>query len=303
MKTVKILLLALLVNQSFAQEQVNYKIIENEPRKINNFSINIDLAQMDFSVGNIEGTNFSYGVWGHAMFKQKFGVDYTLRNAWLTFGRLSDKTLKNRSNLQLGGFFILNSRIKTAKTIVVLKQSKSYNNGKEYLNTLSINVPNGQKWKYVAARAGVYLNRSIVKIDNPLGKDIYSNFYIFGAYGGLCFGTTKRLFIQTDKYGEKGNIGHVRLCLDALITPVNNAPVGVKNTLPIGGRILLQTLPTLQRKDRKKKFRTKFTAEVEVGYRMVDGLYFGGSMAIPISRSIKAFRSSEEDQTIKRTTE
>jgi hypothetical protein len=164
-------------------------------------------------------------------------------------------------------------------------------------------VPNGNKWKYVAARGGLYLNRSLVSIDNPLGKDFYSNYYIFGAYGGFCFGTTKRLFIQTDKYGEKGNIGHVRLCLDALITPINNAPVGVKNTLPIGGRLLLQTLPTLQRKDSKKKFRTKFTAEVEVGYRMVDGFYFGGSMAIPISRSIKFLRSEEEDQTIKRTTE
>ena len=303
MKTVKIILLALLVNKSFAQEQINYKIIENDPRKINNFSVNIDVVHFDFSLGNVEGWNFCYGVWGHAMFKQKLGVDYTLRNAWLTFGRFSDKTLKNRTNIQLGGFFILNSRIKTAKTIVVLNQSKSYKNGKEYLNTLSIDLPNGQKWKYVAVRGGLYLNRSLVSIYNPLGKDFYSNYYIFGAYGGLCFGTTKRLFIQTDKYGEKANIGHVRLCLDALITPINNAPAGVKNTLPIGGRLLLQTLPTLQRKDSKKKFRTKFTAEVEVGYRMVDGFYFGGSMAIPISRSIKFLRSEEEDQTIKRTTE
>ncbi len=303
MKIIKITFLLFLAKLSVAQEQVQYKIIENDPRKVNNFSINIDAVHFDFTLANFEGINFCYGVWGHAMFKQRLGIDYTLRNAWLTFGRLSDKTLKNRTNIQLGGFFILNSRIKVAKTIVVLNQSKSYKDGKEYVNTLSINVPNGNKWKYLAARAGLYLNRSLVSIDNPLGKDFYSNYYIFGAYGGLCFGTTKRLFIQTDKYGEKGNIGHVRLCLDALITPLNNAPAGVKNTLPIGGRILLQTLPTLQRKDSKKKFRTKFTAEVEVGYRMVDGLYFGGSMAIPISRSIKFLRSEEEDQTIKRTTE
>ena len=302
MKTVKILLLALLVNQSFAQEQVQYKIIADEPRKVNNFSLNIDAVQFDFSLGNIEGWSFCYGVWGHAMFKQRLGIDYTFRNAWLTFGRLSDKTLKNRTNIQLGGFFIFNQNVKYRSNTVVLKQTNSVVNGKNVTTTTSIKVPSN-KWKYKAVRAGLYLNRSIVSIDNPLGKNFYSNYYIFGAYGGLCFGTTKRLFIQTDKYGEKGNIGHVRLCLDALITPINNAAAGVKNTLPIGGRILVQTLPTLQRNDSKKKFRTKFTAEVEVGYRMVDGLYFGGSMAIPISRSIKAFRSSEEDQTIKRTTE
>lgn len=290
------------MNVAIAQN-VNYKIIENNPRKINNFSLNVDITQMDFSVGNFVGAGFSYGLWGHAMYKQKLGIDYTLRNGWLTFGKFSDKTLKNRANFQLGGFFIFASRVKSAKTIVILEQKQFTEGSKKYTTTTSINVPNGNKWKYKAARAGLYLNRSIVSMENQIGKDVFSNFYIFGAYGGICFGTTKRLFIQTDTYGEKGNIGHLRLCLDALITPINNAPSGLKNAAPVGARVLVQALPTLKRKDRKRKYRTAMTAEVELGYRMVDGLYFGGSLAFPISRSLLFLRGDNEDQTIKRTTE
>ncbi|MDX2172090.1 MAG: hypothetical protein SFY56_03170 [Bacteroidota bacterium] len=302
MKSLKIILLSLLVCKVTAQEQIQYKIITDEPRKINNFSLNIDAVHFDFPLGNIDGSNFCYGIWGHAMFKQKLGIDYTFRNAWLTFGRLSDKTLKNRTNIQLGGFFIFNQNTKYGNNTVVLKQTNSVVNGKNVTTTTSIRVPSN-KWKYKALRAGLYLNRNLVSIENPLGKDFQYNYYIFGAYGGICFGSTRRLFIQTDKYGEKGVISHLRVCFDGLITPINNAPTGVKNTLPVGGRLLIQTLPTLQRKDRKKKYRAVFVAEIEAGYRMVDGLYFGGSIAIPISRSIKFLRSDAEDQTIKRTTE
>ena len=81
------------------------------------------------------------------MFKQRLGIDYTFRNAWLTFGRLSDKTLKNRTNIQLGGFFIFNQNVKYRSNTVVLKQTNSVVNGKNVTTTTSIKVPSN-KWKY-----------------------------------------------------------------------------------------------------------------------------------------------------------
>ncbi len=259
---------------------------------------------MDFSISNIEGSSFNIGVWGHGMIKQKFGLDYTFRYGWLTFGKFTNSTLKNHVNIQAGGFFIFGQRTKMGTNKVILKSTSGgmTRDGRAITITTFINVPS-TKWKYKAVRGGLYLNRSMVNIENDIIPDVMSNYYIFGAYGGICFGSTRRLFIQTDKYGEKGVVSHVRFCFDALITPINNAPSGIKNASPIGGRLLVQALPTLQRKDRKRKYKTAMTAEVELGYRMVDGLYFGGSLSIPISRSIKAFMSSEEDQTIKRTTE
>lgn len=297
MKTLRTILFALLVLKTYSQEQVNYKVVSDEPRKINNFSCNIDLAQMDAGFSNIDGISFNTGVWGHAMFKQRMGIDYTFRYGWLTFGKIASKNIKNHFNIQAGGFFIFSSREPLRTNKVILKVTSD---GKIQTTTF-LNVPS-RKWKYTAVRGGIYFDRGGYSLENPLGADFYGNAYILGAYGGICFGTAKQVLIQTDKYGERGNVGHIRFCIDALITPITNAPTGLK-TLPIGGRLLCQALPTLSRKTRKRKFRTPMTAEVEVGYRSIAGIYVAGTLSIPISRSFKVLSSQEEDQTPKRTTE
>jgi hypothetical protein len=303
MKTLRTIFLMLLVLETFSQEQVNYKVVADEPRKINNFSCNIDLAQMDAGFSNIDGLSFNTGVYGHAMYKQKMGIDYTFRYGWLTLGKAASKDIKNHLNFQLGGFFILTQRDPITTNKVILKVSGSTNRSGQSVTTTTYLMVPSHKWKYTAVRGGLYFNRGGYRIKNELGADNFGNAYIFGVYGGLCFGTAKQVLIQTDSYGAKGNVGHIRVCLDALITPLSNAPATGLKTLPIGGRLLVQALPTLQKKSRKNKFRTPMTAEFEVGYRSIAGIYIAGTLSIPISRSIKALASKEEDQTIKRTTE
>jgi hypothetical protein len=205
-------------------------------------------------------------------------------------------------NFQLGGFFIFKQSDPLGTNKVVLSSSKGTNmKGQTVTSVTYLTVPS-HKWKYTAVRGGLYFNRGGYRIDNPDGADFFGNAYIMGAYGGICFGSAKQVLIQTDKYGEKGAISHVRVCLDALITPVTNAPVGLK-TLPIGGRLLVQALPALQRKLRKKKYKSPMTSEFEVGYRSIAGFYVAGTVSIPISRSIKSLAGSGEDQTPKRTAE
>jgi hypothetical protein len=303
MKTLRTIFLSLLAFNMYSQEQVNYKIVADEPRKINNFSCNIDLAQMDAGFSNIDGLSFNTGVYGHAMYKQKMGVDYTFRYGWLTLGKAASKDIKNHLNFQLGGFLIFKQSDPLTTNRVILNQTSGTNrNGQSVTTTTFLNVPS-HKWKYTAARAGLYFNRGGYRVKNPNGADFFGNAYIFGAYGGICFGSTRQVLIQTDKYAGKGVVSHLRFCLDALITPLNNAPATGLKTLPVGGRFLVQALPTLQKKSRKGKYRTPMTAEVEVGYRSIAGIYVAGTLSIPISRSIKALASKEEDQTIKRTTE
>jgi hypothetical protein len=303
MKTVRTIFLMFLVFKTFSQEQVNYKIVADEPRKINNFSCNIDLAQMDAGFSNIDGLSFNTGVYGHAMYKQKMGIDYTFRYGWLTLGKFASKDIKSHLNIQLGGFLIFKQSDPLTTNRVILAQSKGTNmNGQTVTSTTFLNVPS-HKWKYTAVRAGLYFNRGGYRIKNPDGPDFFGNAFILGAYGGICFGSTRQVLIQTDKYADKGVVSHLRICVDALITPISNAPVTGLKTLPVGGRLLVQALPTLDRKSRKKKFKTPMTAEFEVGYRSIAGIYVAGTLSIPISRSIKALASKEEDQTIKRTTE
>ncbi|MCE3229536.1 MAG: hypothetical protein K0S32_4087 [Bacteroidetes bacterium] len=284
-------------------QQINYKVIADEPRKINNLSINIDLAAMDFGIGNIDGASFNLGVWGHAMYKQRMGIDYSYRYGWLTLGKFASPVIKSHLNFQTGGFFIFHKRTASTTNKVVLKTSSGYQGGKNVTITEFLMVPS-QKFRYQALRGGIYFDRSGARIENPTGADSFTNFYILGAYGGLCFGSTRHIIIQTDKYGEKGVVSHVRFCLDAIITPISNAPTSLKNQIPIGARLLCQALPTLRRRDKgKKAYRTKMTAEFEVGYRMIAGLYLGGSLSIPISRSIKAMQSEGETLEMKRTAE
>jgi hypothetical protein len=297
MKTIRTLLLVLVMYTTSAQESINYKIIDDQPRKINNFSCNIDLAHFDAGFSNIDGMSVNTGVWGHAMYQQKMGIDYTLRYGWLTLGKFASKDIKSHFNIQGGGFFIFSSREPLSKNRVVMKVETS---GKTTTTTYLM-VPS-HKWKYTAVRGGLYFDRGGYRIKNDLGADAFGNAFIMGAYGGICFGTSKQLLIQTDKYGERGVLSHMRVCLDVLITPVTNAPTGLK-TLPIGGRLLVQGLPSLERKLRKKKYKAALTYEFEAGYRSIAGLYVAGTLSIPISRSFKAFQAKEEDQSIKRTTE
>jgi hypothetical protein len=297
MKTIRTLLLVLLTYSALAQESVSYKISDDQPRKINNFSCNIDLAHMDAGFSNIDGISFNTGVWGHAMYKQRMGIDYTFRYGWLTLGKFASKDIHSHLNIQAGGFFIFSSRDPLTKNRVVLKVTSD---GKTQTTTYLM-VPS-HKWKYTAVRGGLYFDKGGYRIKNDVGADAFGNAFILGAYGGICFGSSKQLLVQTDKYGEKGVLGHMRICLDVLITPISNAPSGLK-TLPIGGRLLVQGLPSLQKKLRKNKYKNALTYEFEFGYRSIAGPYIGCTLAIPISRSIKAFQAKEEDQTIKRTAE
>jgi hypothetical protein len=304
MKALYVTGLAIMFQVATAQNQIKYKVVADEPRKINNFSCNIDIAQMDFGIGNIDGASFNTGVWGHGMIKQKFGFDYTYRYGWLTLGKFASNKIKNHLNFQTGGFYIFHDRTASTTNKVILKETKSTTSDGKTLTTTEFLMVPSQKWRYQALRGGLYFDRSGGRIESSSGPDVFYNYYGLGAYAGICFGSARHVIIQTDKYGEKGVVSHLRVCLDAIITPVNNVPSGVKNSMPVGARLLVQALPTLRRKDKHRKgYRTAMTAEVEAGYRMVSGIYFGGSLSIPISRSIKAFQAEGESQQLKRTTE
>lgn len=285
-------------------QQVNYKIQNDEPKNITNFSCNLDLCHMDAGFGQIDGLSFNAGAWGHGMFKHRLGADYMFRYGWLTFGRLSDNTLKHALHVQAGGFFIFSQNTKNINSRVVLKtEDLGYvGGGKTATRVTYIMVPS-TAWKYRALRGGLYFKRSVYSEENPFGADLMGNYYLLGAYGGICFGRGVKLSIQTDNFGVKGFATHSRVCLDVLLTPLSNAPSTIKYQLPIGGRILWQTLPAVVRKEGKKKYNRRIVIEAEAGYRMIDGPYVACTMAIPITRNLSFLGKPEVDKNSIRTSE
>lgn len=298
-----IVTLGLLLFTSKAQ-QVNYKIQNDEPKNINNFSCNIDLMHFDGGFNQFDGFSINAGVWGHGMFMHRLGVDYTARYGYFTFGRLSDKNLKPNIYLQGGAFLIFHQRSKATSNRVVLKsEDLGYvGGGKTATKVTYIMVPS-TAWKYKALRGGIYFKRGIYRIEDDINPDVLGNFYMLGAYGGICFGKGVKLSVQTDNYGVKGFAVHSRICFDALITPIHNAPSGVTKVIPIGGRFLWQTLPAIVRKDARKKYNRRVVVEVEAGYRLADGPYMACSIAIPISRNLNFLGKQEPDKSTQRTTE
>ncbi len=279
--------------------EVKYKVTMDEPKNVPNLSINIDLAQMDFGGGNIDGTSFNTGIWGHALYKHRLGLDYTFRYGWLTFGKSlgSNKDLASNLNIQAGGMLVFLQNTKVKNNRVVLKSTQSGN----YITTTSLMVPS-TVYKYKALRGGLYFKRNMMVTESKTEEKITGNYFIMGTYAGICFGNTLKLKIMTDNYGEKGTSFHIRTSLDVLFTPINNVPANVKYNLPIGARLLVQSIPSIRRKENKRMYNSRVSGDVEIGYRMVDGFYLAGTVSIPIARYVKAL-GYEESAGNKRTSE
>ncbi|GAB4450229.1 MAG: hypothetical protein OHK0036_08510 [Bacteroidia bacterium] len=271
-------------------QSVSYKVVLDEPDKVNNISCNLDLFHADGGIKQLSGFSLNTGLWGHAMYKHVGGIDYSIRHAWLTTGKiLNDKTpLRNSMYIQSGIFFIFHKKTKEIRAQVVMSSKTEYHG--TYQTTYSKYIyANAHRMKYQALRGGIYFKRSVMKyeIPDPSGygrKEIYTNYYIFGIYGGICFGRTLKLGILTDNFGERGSAYHYRYIWDILITPIHNVPGNYGTINPIGGRFMVQIIPSITRAERKKYGigGARFPWEVEVGYRAVDGPYCAVSLSIPL---------------------
>lgn len=303
MKKAAFLILLCLGFKHYHAQEVNYKINNDEPKNITNFSCNLDLMHFDGGFNQIDGFSINAGLWGSGMFKHRLGVDYTFRYGWLTFGKLADKNLKANIYGQAGAFLIFHQKEKATRNKVVLKSEDTYiGGGKTATKVTYIMVPS-TAWKYKALRGGLYFKRGVYRIDNDLSPDELGNFYMLGAYGGICFGKGVKLSIQTDKYGIKGFATHSRVCLDVLITPVHNAPSGVTKLSPLGARFLWQTLPAVVRKEGKRKYNRRIVVEAEAGYRLADGIFVACTIGIPITRNLSFLGKPQVDESTKRTAE
>ncbi|MCX8080778.1 MAG: hypothetical protein N3F09_06020 [Bacteroidia bacterium] len=289
-KIVKVLMFLSLAALKLNSQTITYKIVKDDPKDIANFSCNLDFFQFDVGFGQIDGVSFNLGAWGHVMYKQIGGIDYTLRYGYLTFSTLfgDGKALGKHINAQTGVFYIFHKKEKPSKERVVVQAISEEYEGKTYHYNKSLSIDN-YIGKYKALRGGLYFNRgiadvykkSILSVSGPL-----SNYFILGLYGGICFGTTKNIGIVSDKIAESGEARHNRFILDILFTPVQNTGISIN---PFGGRLVYQMLPAISKKERRKggySILSRMALEFECGYRPVDGVFLAFTWSIPIARKL-----------------
>ncbi len=291
----KVSLLIIIISTSISLAQnnrVSYKVTNDEPKNVLNLVYNIDVGYMDVPTANIDGFCVGFGTWGTAMYKNRMGIDHTLR-----FGYLFKNIF-----FQPGGYFIFHQKEKEKNLAVVMKGEQEGN----YIKSTYIAVPT-HLWKYKALRGGIYFKRGTTAdlLDNSeRGPDYRYN--LFGLYGGICFGRTEKLAIITDEYGNKGSAGHLRYCFDIIFTPITNSINGLRGyddvlykgrftKNPLGARFIFQSLPAVTKKEAWDKYNLRFAIEMELGWRAVDGPYVAFGWSIPMGRYSKKLGSTNSE--------
>lgn len=278
------ILLVFLIPACFGLAQdVNYKIIKDQPDDIANLWVNFELLQFELPVKNMSGTSFGLGVNSVVNYKNKLGGEATFRRSYLTLGK------KPRLQFELGGFYNLISKTKTRNQKVVL-DSKSYSSGgKTYTETKFIKVP-GSVMKSYGVRAGFDYNREF--LEARMEDHGFTGDFTYG-FGGLYLGglitTQMNMRINTDNFGTAGTGFVRRYYADLLIHPIRSLKDAVTETPytatkpgVIGWRAGVEFLPPEPRKVQGHAMYFK----VEVGMRPLDGFFMMGSFGFSFKRKI-----------------
>lgn len=296
-----------------SQNNVQYKVLEDNPLRACNFAMGIELAQMDFGFKNIDGWAFSTGVWGFADYKHRFGADYILRYGYGTLGKLfrDKENLKAHRQIEIGGYLNFKRGLVNRNNKVVLKMDKTTTATHEVTTTTFIMVPSTQ---YVTAgiRAGFMDYGGCLTMSEAgeaIGGPDVVNYNVVGIYAGLFREKLKCLMISTDAYGKKGASLHTRFYIDAIIAPVSSVKykdIDYKSsfsTSPVGARMGVSWYPVLTRKEARPDYPNRLLFQTEAGYRPYDGIYVTGTISIPISKHISRLSDGSDKPKVEKETE
>ncbi|MFM7024221.1 MAG: hypothetical protein ACKOXB_14705 [Flavobacteriales bacterium] len=290
-------------------QNLNYKVLHDNPDLRPWLSVNLDLLQLDMGVSNIDGTSFNLGAYGFYEPVHRLGVNYNIKFPWLTFGKIANKNYPSNFELDLGGYFGLISYEKTKKTQIVLKKeykgstySSSYDNRPTETVTY-IMVPARQK-VYIGVRAG--LNHK----NGPFNYDTYQNdpLYLgdieetalssYGIYAGIYKRRLRNVFLDVENYGPRFNSIGDDFFLDVMLFPSNrfsdvnnnNADVSdfVKtntNASPLGFRVGWMRYQ-IEKKNRTGKM-FGMSGRFEAGYKPYQGWFFNGGIGLTLIKNYK----------------
>jgi|GEM_PF-1419899 len=286
MKNQKLLIVFLLCAFAGTAQNVNYKIIKDQPDDIANIWVNFELLQFELPIKNVSGTSFGLGLNSVFNYKNKLGGEATFRRSYLTLGD------KPRLQFELGGFYHLTSKTKTRNQKVVL-DSKSYSSGgKTYTSTKFIHVP-ASLMKSFGVRAGFNYNREFFEADQEAHGFTGDYTYQFGGlYLGGLITSQMNLMIDTDNFGKAGTGFVRRYYADLLFNPIRslkdaNTEVAYTANKPgmLGWRVGVEFLPPEPRKVQGHALYIK----TEVGMRPLDGFFMMASFGFSFKRKISKF--------------
>ena len=305
-----LLIAVTLSSLSVNAQQVNYKILKDDPKDVTNMLLLLDIMHFDMGIKNIHGTSFNIGLTAMANYKERINGEVIFRYGWLTMGKLvGGKALRSHRQIELGGSYALRNKSKTKNTNVILSQSTSYVGDKKITTTKSIKIP-ATRVVALGARAGIYSLGGVFGTDDFAIAPDMINYGMTGIYAGLFQSTTYNVIINTDTDGKAGKSKRTRFYADALIVPIQNASLAgvdykpVIGAGPIGFRVGMQAFPAEIRKLPNLDIKMSgMSFGAEVGMRPYDGIYISGNWSIAILRKKSTMLGYTKPETENRTTE
>ena len=159
MKTLFLSLGLIVGFNSFAQDNVSYKITKDNPADVNNLYINLDLLQTELPLNNVAGTSFGIGISPYACYNNRFGAEATFRRGWLNLVGVP------RTNFEFGGFFNLTNKTITRNQKVILDTKEWTSGDTKYTETKFIKVP-AQNMRSLRVRGGFLTNKETFAPDD-----------------------------------------------------------------------------------------------------------------------------------------
>lgn len=196
-------------------QQVNYKIVENNPNKISEKYVNLELMGGDFSTDFNDAAVY-VGVNSFWKLTDKFKAEGLLR---LNVLNLAGSGFGFQ--LEAGTFMSLKSKNKNKEVPVILETTLfagRNEDGNSYDETKFFNVMGTYKDQY-GVRGGLYLKKSAYRIEDISNGDTDTNYSLFGAYVGvekITQAFVRALVGGESKYGQ----GRTRMYADLLLLPV-----------------------------------------------------------------------------------
>lgn len=279
MKRMGLIIAAILTGTIGFAQNINYKVIQDNPEDVSNLYINFDILQFEMPLNNITGMSFCVGANAYASYKNKFGAEIGFRRGWLNLHGVP------RTNFELGGFFNFSSRIKTRSQRVILDVDKYTSGNMEYTNTKFIKCP-AQNLRLIGARAGFLTNKELYKDE----RDVLSGTYTYrwtGLYAGIQLTSQMNYRINTDLFGEAGAGFVRRFYADVTFHPfasLTDQESGTKSNTSIGRlgfRLGVVAMPA-----ERRKIQAPIYIRIEGGMRPLDGIYMMGSFGINIKRKL-----------------
>lgn len=288
-------------------QQLDYKILSNDPGLDSKLSINTDLFQMDMMTGSLESWSFNYGVWGHyEVVPNKIGTQFLFRKSMLALGKLSAQGMPGNTELELGGYYTLRTSSPTNRTKVTLNaeysgRTYSTNYKGESVSSYTVtetfvHIPSLKK-KYLQARAGLY-HKSRGTAIRYLGEDYFytedeefMRYASSGIYIGINGRTLTSIFIDTEQYGVQFNSIGRDIYFDVLVLPNRSFRDLEGNDItdevrdfsmkgPLGFRVGYKLFQTDKKTETGKTFG--LCANAEFGARPYDGFFFSAGLGITL---------------------